>query len=51
MSKPKKPPAEIVCFGCKHTALKKNACQWTDPSVGRVYLCQECAGKMLRGFR
>jgi len=49
--KAKKPPVEIVCCGCKHTTLKTNACAWSDPSVGRVWLCQECAGKMLRGFR
>lgn len=47
MSKPKKPPVEVICNSCKHALLKKNACSWSGPS-GRVWLCQDCAQANLR---
>lgn len=47
-TKPKKPPLMVLCFQCKTALPKTEACKWSDPSVGRVFLCQKCPKKLLR---
>jgi len=48
MTKTKKPPVQVICFQCKTTLPKTEACKWSDPNVGSCFLCQKCSKNLLR---